>query len=321
MTNNPPILFPGQASSDLAKSISQINSTNSIHLGKIHLHSFPSGEHYCQLQENVRGKDVFLLQSTHYPANDNLMQLLVMIDAAKRASAERITAIIPSVICYSRQDRKDKSRTPISAKLIANLLTASGANRILGLDFHSPQFAGFFDIPVDQLYAVPIFTEYLYQTLKLNDLIVVSPDVGAVKRSSELAKILKSDLAIHFKRRIGDETVESQGLIGEVKNKNVIIYDDLVESAGTLVEVARVCKQSGAKGVFAFITHNCLTEIGYQRLKEDIFLDKLIVTDSTPTNIISPKIEKVSVASLFATAIQRIHISESISDLFEIKGY
>ena len=310
-------IFSGTGNQPLAQ---KICDNLKIPLGEIYHHSFPSGENYCQIKSNIRGSDVFLIQSTNYPANDNLMQLLVMIDACKRASANRITVVIPSVICYSRQDRKDKSRTPISAKLVANMLTCAGANRILGLDFHSQQFGGFFDIPVDQLYSMPVFVEYLKQ-LNMKDIVVVSPDEGAVKRSSSLASVLKCGFAFHSKKRIGDTEVSSMGLVGNVSGKNVIIHDDMVESAGTLIEVAKVCKENGATSVTGLITHNCITKLGYERINNNNFLDKLVVTDSVLPTETSVKIEIVSVAKLFSESILRTHKNESISELFEIKGF
>lgn len=311
-------IFSGSSNEPLARAICDHLS---ISLGDIHLHTFPSGEKYVQLKENVRGEDVFLIQSNDHPSNENLMELLIMIDATKRASAKRITAVVPNYFFYSRQDRKDKSRTPISAKLIANLLTAAGADRILGMDFHSQQLTGFFDIPVDQLYSMPIFAEYLLK-LGLKNMVIVSPDEGAVKRCSAFASHLKSSFALHSKKRTGDTSVESHGLIGDVKHKNVIIYDDLTESCGTLLEVAKACKVAGALSVTGLITHNCLTTLGEARLREDTFLDKLVVTN-TSSYLTSPqdKIEIVSVSQLFAEAIKRIHNSESISDLFEITGF
>lgn len=317
MNNKLPIIFSGRHSLDLA---TRIASYGNCRLGDIFHHKFPSGENYVQLKENVRGEDVFLIQSNGNPSNENLMELLIMIDATKRASAQRITVVIPSYFFYSRQDRKDKSRTPISAKLIANLLTVAGADRILGMDFHSQQLSGFFDIPVDQLYSMPIFAEYL-KRIAIKDLVVVSPDEGAVKRCSAFASHLKCGFAFHSKKRTGDTTVESHGLIGDVENKNVIIYDDLVESCGTLLEVAKVCKLAGAASIRALITHNCLTNTGQTRLDSDTYLDKLIVTNTNANPNLSCKMEIVDVSQIFSEAINRIHNSESISGLFEITGF
>lgn len=310
-------IFSGNSNRPLAEAICR---NLNLPMGEIYTHSFPIGENYIQLKENVRGQDVFLIQSNRNPSNEYLMELLVMIDAAKRASAQRITVIVPSYFFYARQDRKDKSRTPISAKLVANLLTVAGANRILGMDFHSQQLGGFFEIPVDQLYSMPIFAEYL-KRIDLKDLVVVSPDEGAVKRCSAFASHLKCGFAFHSKKRTGDTTVKSQGLIGDVKDKNVIIYDDLVESCGTLLEVAKVCKTAGALSVRGLITHNCLTDIGRVRLEKDTSLDKLVITNTNFYSEASIKVEVVDVSQIFSEAIKRIHNSESISDLFEITGF
>jgi ribose-phosphate pyrophosphokinase len=310
-------IFSGTANQPLT---AKICKHLGIPVGEIYHHTFPSLEKYVQIKENVRGEDVFLVQSTNYPANDNIMELLIMIDACKRASAKRITAVIPSSICYSRQDRKAKSREPISAKLIADMITCAGVNRILGLDFHSQQFGGFFNIPVDQLYAMSVFVDYI-KSKNLSDLVVVSPDEGAIKRSSALASVLKSDFAFHSKKRTGDTSVDSLGLIGNVDKKNVLIHDDMIESAGTLIEVSRICKLNGASTVTGLITHNCLTEIGQDRLNNDTCLDKLILTDSSVSIYTSKKIEIVSIAQLFSVAILRTHNNESISELFEIKGF
>ena len=311
-------IFSGNSNKTLAEKICKHLS---ISLGNIYLHSFPSGESFCQIQENVRGEDVFLIQSNEYPTNEKLMELLVMIDTAKRASAERITVVVPSYFFYSRQDRKNKSRTPISAKLIANLITIAGANRILGMDFHSQQLGGFFDIPVDQLYSMPVFADYLH-SINLKDIVIVSPDEGATKRSSAFASHLKCGFAFHSKKRTSDTGVASIGLIGDVKDKNVIIYDDLTESCGTLLEASGVCKNAGALSVRGLITHNCLTDTGKSRLSSDTSLYDLVVTNSNqePSNVI-PKLKVVDVSKVFADAIRRIHNSESISDLFEITGF
>lgn len=310
-------VFSGNSNKPLAKAIcKQLN----LPMGEIYTHSFPSGESYVRLMENVRGEDVFLIQSNEPPSNEKLMELFVMIDAAKRASAERITIVVPSYFFYSRQDRKDKSRAPISSKLVADLLTISGANRILGMDFHSQQLGGFFNIPVDQLYSMPIFADYL-RLSGIKDMVIVSPDEGAVKRCSAFASHLKCNLAIHLKKRIGDAAVESQGLVGDVKDKNVVVYDDLTESCGTLLEVAKVCKTSGALSVRGLITHNCLTDVGRIRLENDTYLDKLIMSNTNSNLIQSPKIEIVDVSQIFAEAIRRIHSSESISSLFGVTGF
>lgn len=308
------IVFSGRANSILAKEVS--NPSYNIKLGEIYHHQFPSGEWYCQLKENVRGADVFLLQSIIYPANDNLMQLLVMADAARRASADRITAIIP-YLGYSRQDRKDKSRVPISAKLVMDILAAAGINRVVTMDLHAPQIAGFTNLPFDHLHFRPI----LIEEMKDKDIdVIVAPDIGAVKKAEEYSVKMNCDLAFISKKRKDDTTVEVTQFVGDVNGKNVLIVDDLTESAGTLVNAANCCKNNGAKNVYCAVTHNCLSSVGLMRLAtalKDGTLTKFFSSNSTDVPVVKGDINIISVASLFSKAIHGIHTNQSISSLFE----
>ncbi len=281
--------------------------------------TFPDGETFTQIQENVRGADVFIVQSTCYPANHNIMELLIMIDAVKRASAGRITAVIP-FFGYARQDRKDKPRVPITAKLVANILAAAGANRILTMDLHSPQITGFFDIPVDHIYAASVFCDYL-QYLRREKLTVVSPDIGGLKLAAAYADMLNCPLGIVAKRRTDAENVETLAVIGDMKGHDILLVDDMTETGGTLNGAAKVLKENGAKSVIAAVTHGVLNERGYERLQEG-YVDKLITTNTTPVDTRGiAMIEVLSVAKLFGEAIMRIHHNESVSSLFKIKGF
>jgi len=312
MKQNESILFCGESSANLG-------SLMTPHLfgktGKVDHYKFPSGEWYCQLKDNVRGADVFLLNSITKPANESLMQLCIMSDAARRASAGRITAVIP-YMGYSRQDRKDKSRVPISAKLVMDILAASGINRVVTMDLHAPQIAGFTNLPFDHLQ----FRPTLMDTLPKID-VVVAPDVGGMKRAEEYANKLDVDLAIITKKRKNDITVEATQFIGEVDGKNVLVVDDLTESAGTLITAAGTCKKRGAKEVFCAVTHGCFTDIGVARL-QDAFqtgtIDHFFVSNTVETNTqFSPQfVTVVDVAPVFAKAVNSIHNNESVSSLF-----
>ena len=277
---------------------------------------FTDGEIRVKVNENVRGKDVFVVQSTCFPTNDNLMELLIMIDALKRASANRITAVLP-YFGYARQDRKDQPRVPITAKLIANLLTRAGASRVLTIDLHAGQIQGFFDIPLDHLYAVNTFVEY-FEKKNVGDLVVVSPDVGGIKMARAYAKKLGAGLAIVDKRRISDREAEVMNIMGEVEGKNVILVDDIVATAGSLVEAAAAVKNAGAKDVYASITHPTLCGPAIERIAASQ-LKELIVTNTIPIeeSKMIDKIKVLSIAPLLANAIKRIHNEESISILFE----
>jgi ribose-phosphate pyrophosphokinase len=321
----PPILFCGHSSERLGQKIVE---GSGIMLGKVAHIQFPSGEWYCQLQENVRGADVFLLNSITRPANDALMQLCIMADAARRASAGRITAVIP-YMGYSRQDRKDKSRVPISAKLVMDIIAASGIDRVVTMDLHAPQIAGFTNLPFDHLQ----FRPALVAALKANPQIdvVVAPDVGAVKRSEEYSHHLDADLAIISKQRKNATTVEASYFIGDIRDKNVLIVDDLTESAGTLIAASTMCRSHGASKVFCAITHGCFTDVGNTRLVDAFqngVIDKLFVSNTVETGVnyqwydrlqckeYGLYVNVVDVAPVFSKAISSIHHDESVSSLF-----
>ena len=277
---------------------------------------FADMEVFVEIHENVRGEDVFLIQSTSYPANDNLMELLVCIDALKRASARRITAVIP-YFGYARQDRKPGPRTPISAKLAANLITVAGANRVLTMDLHADQIQGFFDIPVDNIYASPVLLSDL-KSKSYADLVVVSPDVGGVVRARALAKQLGCDLAIIDKRRPKANVSEVMHVIGEIEGRNCVIMDDMIDTAGTLVKAAEVLKERGAKSVYAYCTHAVFSGPAIERIKASL-LDEVVITNTIPLGEAGQKCSKVrqlSVAFLFAETIRRISDGESVTSLF-----
>lgn len=308
-------IFGGSSSSKLTKKIcAQLDQK----IGQIHLEPFPSGERYCQYQENIRGEDVFLIQSLNTPTNDYLMELLVMIDAAKRSSAQRVTAVIP-YLAYLRQDRKTKSREPITARLVAKMLETAGADRIIGMDFHCGQAQGFFDIPVDHLFAIPVIAEYVNGGID----IVVSPDVGGVKRAQAYARTLGAEIGFVDKTRISSTEISNSYLSGDVKDKIVLIPDDLTESSGTLLGSAEICKENGAKKVICAISHAVFTKTGKERLKDQKVIDELIFTDSVD-NKVKVKgdfVTELSIAPLLAKAIKRTNRNESISALFEVKGF
>jgi ribose-phosphate pyrophosphokinase len=272
-----------------------------------------------KIEENVRGKDVFVIQPTSHPVNDNLMELLIILDALRRASAYRVTAVIP-YFGYARQDRKDQPRVPITAKLVANILTRAGASRILTLDLHAGQVQGFFDVPLDHLYAINVFVDY-FKRIKLNDLVIVSPDVGGIKMARAYAKRFGADLAIVDKRRDSPDSTAVMHILGEVKDKNVIIVDDIVATGSSIVEAAKALKEAGAKKIFAAITHGVLSSDAVKKINNSK-IDSLAITDSIPLDKSkkSKKIKVISVDKLFADAIRRIHFEESISVLFESMG-
>ena len=289
-----------------------------IELGKSTIKPFPDGETFVKIEENVRGEDVFVVQSTSPPTNHHLMEMFIMIDALRRASANRITAVMP-FYGYARQDRKDQPRVPITAKLVANLIVAAGANRLLAMDLHAQQVVGFFDIPVDHLYAAPVMYEYLRKK-QLNDLVVVSPDVGGLKMAYAYSQTLDAGLAIVAKRRKNASEVESVAIIGEVRGKNALIVDDLTETAGTLVKAAELLKRKGAKQILACVSHAILNDVGIERLRKSV-IDELITTDTVLRPVISGvKITTLSVAGLLGEAIKRINANSSVTSLFEFKG-
>ena len=308
------LVFSGNANLALAKKICKHLG---IRLGKALVGRFSDGEVRVKIEENVRGKDVFLIQPTSPPVNENLMELLIILDALRRASPKRITAVIP-YFGYARQDRKDQPRVPITAKLVANLLTVAGADRILTLDLHAGQVQGFFDIPLDHLYAVNVFLDY-FKKIKLdNNLVVVSPDVGGIKMARAYAKRFRASLAIVDKRRNSPESTEVMHILGEVKGKNAILVDDIIATGSSLVEAAKALKIAKAKRIYACVTHGVLSANVIQKL-EDSFIDFLVITDSIPLpkEKQSKKIKVVSVSKLFAEAIKRIHQEKSISILFD----
>jgi len=305
-------VFSGNANQPLAKEIcDQLN----IPLGAINLTKFSDGEIYCQIMENVRGKDVFVIQPTCSPVNRNLMELLIMIDAFKRSSAARITAVLP-YYGYARQDRKDKPRVPISSKLVADLLTAAGTDRILSMDLHAGQIQGFFDIPVDHLYALPVLIENIRE-LNIPNLTVVSPDAGGVERARAFAKRIDADLAVMDKRRTAPNEAEILNVIGQVSGRNIIIIDDMIDTAGTLVNTVLALKKKKAERIFACATHGVLSGPAIERLR-NAPIEKIIVTNTVPLDEskILPNMAVLSVAGLLGKAIQSIHEETSVSNLF-----
>lgn len=308
------LIFSGNANKDLALKICKFLK---IELGDASVDKFSDGEIRVKIDENVRGHDVFVIQSTSYPSNDNLMELLIMIDALKRASAQRITAVLP-YFGYARQDRKDQPRVPITAKLVANVLTVAGADRILTVDLHAGQIQGFFDIPLDHLYAFTIFADYIKELELDKNMVIVSPDVGGIKTARAYAKKMHCNLAIVDKRRINDKQAEAMHIMGDVAGKNVVIIDDMVATAGSLAEAVAALKKAGALEVYASITHPVLCGPAIERLK-DSEIKELVVTDTIPIpkEKMIPRIKVLSVASLLGEAIMRIHNEKSISVLFD----
>ena len=286
-------------------------------LTKAIVRRFSDMEVFVEIQENVRGEDVFVIQSTSFPANDHVMELLITIDALKRGSSKRIAAIMP-YYGYARQDRKSGPRTPISAKLVANLISIAGADRALMVDLHAGQIQGFFDIPTDNLFAAPVFIEDIKKKFSGKDLVVVSPDVGGVVRARAIAKRVNSELAIIDKRREKASVSEVVNIIGEVSKKNCIIIDDICDTAGTLTNAALALKNHGAKSVYSYVTHGVLSDPAIERINSSP-IDKMIITDSilaTDDVKQSPKIEQLSIASLIGEAIERITENKSVSSLF-----
>jgi ribose-phosphate pyrophosphokinase len=305
-------VFSGNANLPLAQEICEHLQ---IPLGKIILTKFSDGELYCQILENVRGKDVFVIQPTCSPVNNNLMELLIMIDAFKRSSAARITSVIP-YYGYGRQDRKDKPRVPISSKLVADLLTAAGTDRILSMDLHAGQIQGFFDIPVDHLFAAPVLIDYL-KDLQIPNLTIVSPDAGGVERARAFAKRLDADLAVVDKRRTAPNEAEVLHIIGQVSGRNVVICDDMIDTAGTLVNTATALRKKKANRIFACATHGVLSGPAMERLR-NAPIEQIILTNTVPLDEpgLLPNMSVLSVASLLGAAIQSIHEETSVSDLF-----
>lgn len=309
-------IFTGNSNPALA---AEMCAHMGVSLGSATVNRFPDGETFVQINENIRGDDVFLVQPTSNPANDRIMELLIMIDAMRRASAKRITAVIP-FFGYARQDRKDRPRVPITAKLVANLLTAAGAHRVLTLDLHAQQIQGFFDIPVDHLFASPVFYNHIQKNGLLSNATVFSPDIGGMKAAAAMAEMLDLPLGFVAKRRTNATTVEATNLVGEVEDRDIILVDDMTETAGTLVAAGRLLKQNGARTVRAFVSHCMLGEIGRARLREGV-IDELVTTNSTLVETEGLPITVLSIAQLLGDAILRIHRNESVTSLFKVKGY
>ncbi|MGD8983444.1 MAG: ribose-phosphate pyrophosphokinase [Desulfobacteraceae bacterium] len=306
-------LFGGTSNPELTREVCDYLG---VEPGKVATKTFSDGETQIEIHENIRGGDVFVLQSTSTPVNDNLMQLLIMMDALRRASAERITAIIP-YYGYGRQDRKVKPRVPISAKLVADLITTAGANRVVSMDLHAGQIQGYFNIPVDNLFAAPLLLKYI-RTHFENDLVIVSPDAGGVERARAFAKRLEATLAIIDKRRDAPNIAEAMNIIGEVKGKTVVILDDMVDTAGTLTQGAAALKEKGASNIYACCTHPVLSGASIEKIEASP-IDSLVVTNTIPLNEKSQKCAKItvlSVAELLGETIKRIYNSESVSTLF-----
>ena len=307
---NPTVkIFSGRASMYLAEKIAK---QYGVSLGNVIINTFSDGEFQPSFEESVRGADVFIVQST-FPPSDNLMELLMMIDAAKRASARRIVAIIP-YFGLARQDRKDKPRVPIGAKLSANMLTAAGVNRIMTMDLHADQIQGFFEVPVDHLFASTIFIPYI-QSLNLPNLTMASPDMGGTKRANAYAKFLQAEVAVCYKQRKKANVIEDMFLIGDVAGRDVIIVDDMVDTAGTLAKAADIMMENGATSVRAIATHAILSGKAYERIQNSK-LTELIVTDTIPLHQQCDKIKVLSVADLFSDIIKKVFNHESISNTF-----
>jgi ribose-phosphate pyrophosphokinase len=306
-------IFTGSAHKQLAQ---RICAHVGMELGDATVTSFPDGETFVKINENIRGRDVFIVQPTCPPTNQNLMELLIMVDAARRASARRITAVLP-FFGYARQDRKDQPRVPITAKLVANLLTAAGVNRVLTMDLHAQQIVGFFDIPVDHLYAAPVMLRHLKQ-MDLSDLVVVSPDVGGLKMAQAYSQALGTSLAIVAKRRKSPTEIEAISVIGEVEGKRIFLIDDLTETAGTLCSAAKLLKESGAREIFAGVSHAVLSDLAIERLKKSE-IRELICTTSVPVRSGDGfPITTLCIAELMGEGIKRIHDDESVTSLFNI---
>ncbi len=308
--DTPLAIFSGRSNLALSRAIAESYGTK---LGDITIKSFSDGELYAKYEQSIRGEDVFLIQSTP-PPGDNIMELLMLLDAAKRASVKRVTAVIP-YFGYARQDRKDQPRVSITSKLIANLLTEAGADRVLTMDLHASQIQGFFDIPLDHLYASRVFVDH-YRKNQIGNLVVVAPDVGSIKMARSYSKRLGASLAFIDKRRPKQNVAEVMNIIGEVEGKNVLMVDDLIDTAGTLTNASVALKKRGALSIRAASTHPILSGPAYQRI-EDSPIDELLVTDTIPLRKPSEKIKVLSVANIFAEAIQRIHTNDTISALFD----
>ncbi|MBK1999907.1 ribose-phosphate pyrophosphokinase [Campylobacter sp. LH-2024] len=303
-------IFSGSANVEFAR---QISKYLSLPLSDAGIKRFSDGEISVQIDESVRGKDVFIIQSTCVPTNDNLMELLILTDALKRSSANSITAIVP-YFGYARQDRKANPRVPITAKLVANLIQTAGINRVATIDLHAGQIQGFFDIPVDNLYGSIVFNNYI-KSKNFKNAIIASPDIGGIARARSVAKHLGLDIVIVDKRRERANESEVMNIIGDVKDKEVVLVDDIIDTAGTIVKAAEVLKDKGAKSVMACCTHAVLSGPAYDRIENGV-LDELVVTDTIPLRKELPNIKVLSVAPIFAEVIRRVYHNESVNSLF-----
>ncbi len=308
------VLMAGSSNPELAANVAAFHGKG---LGNVTLRRFSDGEVFVEIHENVRGRDVFVLQSTSAPANDNLMEMLIMIDALRRASAHRITAVLP-YFGYARQDRKSSPRTPISAKLVADLIVAAGTDRVLTVDLHAGQIQGFFNIPVDNLYAMPVLLPWVQKTLGDRDVVMVSPDAGGVERARAFAKRLNAGLAICDKRRPKANQAEVTSVIGEVEGKVAILVDDMIDTAGTITQAAAALKRAGAAEVYATATHGVLSGPALDRIR-DSDITELVITDTIPlrnSDRAAGKVRVLSVANLLGEAVERIYQETSVSSLF-----
>lgn len=309
------VLVSGTSNPTLSKQISEYLD---VPLVNPQIRRFANGEVYCEIEKNVRGADVFVLQSTCAPVNEHLMELLIIIDALKRASALSITAVVPHY-GYSRQDRKSAPRTPITAKLVADMMTVAGASRVVTMDLHAGQIQGFFNIPFDNIFASPVLLDYIQKNLNRDNLITVSPDAGGVERVRHFAKKLSAELALIDKRRTGPNVAEAMNVIGDVKDKDCIIIDDMIDTAGTLVQAAKALKKNGANRIYAAATHPVFSDPAIQRIAECEELEAVIVTDTIPLSAEGKKVEKikvVSTADILSKAIHRTFNHDSVSSLF-----
>ena len=317
MINNPKIVFSGTSNPALATAVCRyLNMTP----GSVEITSFPDGEKVIRLESDVRGCDVFVIQSTCAPVDQNIVELLIFLDCLRRASAARITAVVP-YFGYARQDRKDAGRVPITAKLMANLITSAGANRVLSIDLHAKQLQGFFDIPVDHLTAEPVMVQY-FAGKKMPDLTVLAPDVGNMKTASRYATALGAELAIVHKRRLTGQEIICEEIIGTVKDRNIVMVDDMISTAGTVCGAAKLIKDRGARKIVVGATHGVFAEPAVQRLTEAP-IDEVVVTDTIPVEHATGRLKKLkvlSIASLLGEAIRRIHSNESLSSMFEHFG-
>lgn len=309
------VLVSGTSNRTLSNKISEFLD---VPLVNPQVRKFANGEIFCEIEKNVRGADVFVMQTTSAPVNDNLMELLIIIDALKRASADSITAVVPHY-GYSRQDRKASPRTPISAKLVADLLTVAGASRVITMDLHAGQIQGFFNIPFDNIYASPVFLKYIKDKIDLTNLTLVSPDAGGVERVRWYAKRLERDIAMIDKRRTGPNVAKAMNIVGDVKGKDVIIIDDMIDTAGTLVEAARTLKEHNAGKIYVFATHGVFSPPAAERIASCDDIEEVVITDTIPiTNDLKAtgKIEVLTTAEILSKAIHRTFNHDSVSSLF-----